>query len=196
MESAKVVEEKGDGIENLVEENSVKTTGEEPASTPGIQPHDSPLPQTAKAGDKKAEAVSEVVVTEVDALSTPTEEKDAVKQEATPEQSLATTPDATTSQQPDMVSTSNDSGNALDTEVPTSKKPTLAPPSVEPVDITQSILAEAETRKNAAQDAQQKTSVAALPPKLSPTVAPVTSTEGGSATTKARTKTKSYLVGT
>jgi hypothetical protein len=43
MESAKVVEEKGDGIENLVEENSVKTTGEEPASTPGIQPHDSPL---------------------------------------------------------------------------------------------------------------------------------------------------------
>ncbi len=199
MESAKVVEEKSDGIENLVEKISIKTTKEKLASTPDIQPHDSPLTQTTEVGDKKVESVSEVVVTEAAPLSTPTEEKNAVKQEATPEQSLATTPnattpDATTSQKPDMVSTSADSGNALDTEAPTSKKPTLAPPSVEPVDITQSILAEAETRKNVTQDAPQKTSVAALPPKLSPTVAPNTSTEGGSATTKASPQTMRYLV--
>ena len=194
MESAKVVEEKSDGIENLVENIPVKATKEELASTTGIQPHDIPLTQKAEAGDKKVESVLEVVVTEADPLSTPTEEKNAVKQEITPEQSLATTPDATTSQQPDMVSTSTDSGNALDTEAPTSKKPTLAPPSVEPVDITQSILAEAETRKNAAEDAPQKTSVAALPPKLAPTVAPDTSTEGGSTTTKASPQTMRYLV--
>lgn len=194
MDSAKVVEEKSDGIENPVEEISVKKTGDELASTPGIQPHDSPLTPTVEAGDKAVEAISEVVVTEADPLSTPTEEKIAVKQETTPEQSLVTTPDATTSQQPDMVSTSTNSGNALDTEAPTSEKPTLAPPSVEPVDITQSILTEAETRKNAAQDVQQKSSVAALPPKLSPTVAPVSSTSGGSATTKASTQTMRYLV--
>ena len=194
MESAEVVEEKSVGAENPVENIPAETTKEQLAATPGIQPHDSPLTQTTDVGDKKDEVVSEVALTEADLLSTPTEEENAVTQKATPEQSLTTTPGTTVSQQPDLVSARTNSGNALDAEAPASKKPTLAPPSVEPVDITQSILAEAETRKNAAEDVPQKTSVAALPPKLAPTVAPDTSTKGRSAPTKANSQTMRYLV--
>ena len=194
MESAEVVDEKSDVIENPVEDVPAETTKEQLASQTGIRAHDSPLIQMAEVDDTKVEVVSEVALTEADPLSTPTEEDNAVKQEATPEKSLATTPDTTASQQPDIVSASTNSGNVLDTEAPTSKKPTLAPPSVEPVDITQSILAEAENRKNTAQDAPQKTSVAALPPKLAPTAAPDRSTEGRSATAKVSPQTMRYLV--
>ena len=194
MESAEVVEEKSVGIKNPVENIPSETTKEQLAATPVIQPHDSPLTQTDDVGDKKDEVVSEVALTEADLLSTPTEEENAVTQKATPEQPLATASDATVSQQSNLVSARTSSGNVLDTETRASKKPTLAPPSVEPVDITQSILAEAETRKNAAKDVPQKTSVAALPPKLAPTVAPDTSTKGRSAPTKANSQTMRYLV--
>ncbi len=194
MEPAEVVEEKSVGAENPVENIPAETKKEQLAATQGIQPHDSPLTQKTDVGDKKEKVVSEVALTEADLLSTPTKEENAVTQKATPEQSPTTTPGTTVSQQPDLVSARTNRGNALDAEAPTSKKPTLAPPSVEPVDITQSILAEAETRKNAAEDVPQRTSVAALPPKLAPTVAPDTPTKGQSAPTKANSQTMRYLV--
>jgi hypothetical protein len=194
MESAEMVEEKSVVAENPVENIPAETKKEQLAETPDIQPHNSPLTQTTDVGDKKEKVVSELVLTEADLLSTPTQEENAVTQKATPEQSLTTTPDTTVSQQPDLVSASTISGNALDAEAPVSKKPTLAPPSVEPVDITQSILAEAETQKNTVEDIPQKTSVAALPQKFAPTVAPDTSTKGRSASTKASSETMRYLV--
>ena len=194
MESPEVVKEKSVGAENTKKNIPAETKKEQLAATPGIQPHDSPLTQTTDVGDKKEKVVSEIALTEADLLSTPTEEENAVTQKATPEQSLTTTPGTTVSQQPDLVSARTNSGNALDAEAPVSKKPTLAPPSVEPVDITQSILAEAETRKNAVEDVPQKTSVAALPPKFAPTATPNTATKGRSASTKASSQTMRYLV--
>ena len=73
----------------------------------------------------------------------------------------------------------------LDTIPPS--KPTLAPPSVEPVDITQSILAEAETRKTAPH-ASQETTVAAL----QPTIAPNTSNKERSTAAKTSPQTMRY----
>ena len=188
LESNEVVEENSDGIENPEESIPAETTKEQLASTTDIQPQNNPLTQAAEIDDDNVA----VITTEANSSPIKNEEEKPVIQETTPEQILVTTTDAAASQQPDMVSASVDNKNSLDT--PPSKKPTLAPPSVEPVDITQSILAEAETRKTAPQEASQGTAVAALPPKLAPTIAPNTSHEGRSAAAKTSPQTMRYLV--
>lgn len=190
MKSADMVEENGNEIEDPEKITLVETKKEQHASTSSIESDNNSLTQTAEIPDGKVT----VTATEGNSLLVTTGEENPVKQESAPEQALATTTDTTVSQQTDMVSASTNNENSLDTDTTPSKNPTLAPPSVEPVDITQSILAEAETRKTAPQEAPQETSVAALPPKRAPTVAPDTSTEGGSATTKASPQTMRYLV--
>ena len=189
MKSADVVEENGNEIENPEKNTLVETKKEQHASTSSIESDNNSLTQTAEIPDGNVT----VTATEGNSLLVTTGEEKPVKQDSVPEQALATT-DTTVSQQTDAVSASTNNENSLDTDTTPSKNPTLAPPSVEPVDITQSILAEAETRKTAPQEAPQETSVAALPPKRAPTVAPDTSTEGGSATTKASPQTMRYLV--
>ena len=190
MESADVVKENNDEIETPEKNILVKTKKEQHAPTTSIESDNNSLTQTAEVPD----GTVTVIATEGNSLSVTTGEENPVKQEAAPEQALATTTNTTDSQQTDMVSVRTNNENSLDTEITPSKNPTLAPPSVEPIDITQSILAEAERRKTALQEAPQETSVATLPPKLAPTVASDTSTEGGSAITRASPQTMRYLV--
>lgn len=190
MKSADMVEDNGDKIENPEKNTLIETKKEQYASTTSIESDNNSLTQTAEIPDGKVT----VTPTEGNSLLGTTGEENPVKQESAPEQALATSTDTTASQQTAMVSSSSDSENSLDTDTTSSENPTLAPPSVEPVDITQSILAEAETQKTTPQEATQETSVAALPPKRAPTVAPNTSTEGGSATTKVSPQTMRYLV--
>lgn len=189
MESAGTVEETGNGIENT-EENISTETEERLASATDIQPQNSPSIRTTEVDDEKVE----VVTSNSNSLSDATPDENADKQEAALEQSLATTPNTIATNQPDMSSVGLSSEISTNAEVSTLKEPTLAPPSVEPIDITQSILAEAETRKNSSRDTPLKSSVATLPSTPTPTVAPDTSTEGRSATTKARPQTMRYLV--
>ena len=190
MESAGTVEETGNGVENTEENISTETKERQLASTTDIQPQNSPSIRTTEVGDEKVE----VVTSNSNSLSDATPDENADTQEATLEQSIATTPDTIATEQPDMSSEGISSEISTNAEVSTLKEPTLAPPSVEPIDITQSILAEAETRKNSSPDTPQKSSVATLPSKPTPAVAPETSTEGQSATTKARPQTMRYLV--
>ena len=185
LESTNLVKEDSDGMENLEDNIPTETTKELLASTPDIQSHNNPLPQTAEIDDKNIP----IIATEVNSLSAKDGEEKPAKQETAPEQILVTTSDAAASQQSDMVSANTGNENSLDTKTPPSKKPTLAPPSVEPVDITQSILAEAETRKTAPQKSQE-TTVAALPP----TIAPNTSNKGRSTAAKTSPQTMRYLV--
>ena len=186
MESSKLVKEDSDGMEIPEDNIPAETTNELLASTPDIQSHNNPLPQTAEIDDKNVA----IIATEVNSLPAEDGEEKPAKQEAAPEQILVTTSDAAASQQSDMVSANTGNENALDTKTPPSKKPTLAPPSVEPVDITQSILAEAETRKTAPHESSQETTVAALPP----TIAPNTSNKGRSTAAKTSPQTMRYLV--
>ena len=190
MESAGIVEETGNRIENTEENISTETEERQLASKTDIQPHNSPSNLITEVGDQKVEGVTSNSKSFLDA--TPDENDDT--QDAKLEQSLATTPDTIASEKPEMSSAGTGSEIPTDAEVSTLNEPTLAPPSVEPVDITQSILAEAKTRKNSSQDTPQKSSVATLPSKATPTVAPDVSTEGQSATTKARPQTMRYLV--
>ena len=190
VESTPGVEENSNGIENPEENISAETSEEQLASTTNTQPHNNPLTQTGKIDEENIEATA----TEVNSLLAKGEEEKSVKQEAAPQPIPVTTTDAAASQRPDMVSASTENENSSDTITPTAKKPTLAPPSVEPVDITQSILAEAENRKTAPQEASQETAVAALPPNPAPTIAPNTSNEGRSAAAKTSPQTMRYLV--
>ena len=190
MESAGAVEETGNGVENIEKNISTEKKERQLASTTDIQPQNSPSIRTTEVGDEKVE----VVTSNSNSLSDATPDENADTQEATLEQSIATTPDTIATEQPDMSSEGISSEISTNAEVSTLKEPTLAPPSVEPIDITQSILAEAETRKNSSPDTPQKSSVATLPSKPTPAVAPETSTEGQSATTKARPQTMRYLV--
>ena len=190
MESAGAVEETGNGVENIEKNISTEKKERQLASTTDIQPQNSPSIRTTEVGDEKVE----VVTSNSNSLSDATPDENADTQEATLEQSIATTPDTIATEQPDMSSEGISSEISTNAEVSTLKEPTLAPPSVEPIDITQSILAEAETRKNSSPDTPQKGSVATLPSKPTPAVAPETSTEGQSATTKARPQTMRYLV--
>ena len=190
MESAGTVEETGNGVENTEKNISTETKERQLASTTDIQPQNSPSIRTTEVSDEKVE----VVTSNSNSLSDATPDENADTQEATLEQSIATTPDTIATEQPDMSSEGMSSEISTNAEVSTLKEPTLAPPSVEPIDITQSILAEAETRKNSSPDTPQKSSVATLPSKPTPAVAPETSTEGQSATTKARPQTMRYLV--
>ena len=190
MESAGVAEKTGNGVEDTGENISTETKERQLASTTDIQPQNSPSIRTTEVSDEKVE----VVTSNSNSLSDATPDENADTQEATLEQSIATTPDTIATEQPDMSSEGISSEISTNAEVSTLKEPTLAPPSVEPIDITQSILAEAETRKNSSPDTPQKSSVATLPSKPTPAVAPETSTEGQSATTKARPQTMRYLV--
>ena len=190
MESAGIAEKNGNGVEDTGENISTGTKEKQLASTTDIPLQNSPSIQTTEFGDEKVE----VVTSNSSSLSNATSDENTDTQKAAPEQSLATTPDTIAPKQPGISSTGISNGMSTDTEVSASKQPTLAPPSVEPVDITQSILAEAETRKNSFRDTPQKDSVATLPSKPTPTVAPDTPAEGRSATTKARPQTMRYLV--
>ena len=190
VESTQGIEENSDGIENPEESISAEMSEEQLASTTNTQPHNNPLTQTVKIDEENIEAIA----TEVNSLLAKGEKEKSGKQETVPEPIPVTTTDAAASQRPDMVSASRENENSSDTITPPAKKPTLAPPSVEPVDITQSILAEAENRKTAPQEASQETTVAALPPNPAPTIAPNTSNEGRSAAAKTSPQTMRYLV--
>jgi len=186
MESTNLVKEDSNGMENPEDNIPAETTKELLASKPDIQSHNNPLPESAEIDDKNVP----IIATEVNSLPAKDGEEKPAKQEAAPEQILVTKSDAAASQQSDMVSANTGNENSVATKTPPSKKPTLAPPSVEPVDITQSILAEAETRQTAPHESSQETTVAALPP----TIGPNTSNKGRSTTAKTSPQTMRYLV--
>ena len=124
-------------------------------------------------------------------LPTPAEEKALSEKGTSPEQVLVTTNDTVTSQLPtDAAPISTADKPLSDNKTARATNPTLAPTPVEPVDITQSIVAEAESRKTI----QNASPVNASQQKVASAEAPTMSNRVRPSPTAAKQQTMRYLV--
>jgi hypothetical protein len=124
-------------------------------------------------------------------LPTLAEEKALPEKGTSPEQVLVTTNDTVTSQLPtDAAPISTADKPLSDNKTARATNPTLAPTPVEPVDITQSIVAEAESRKTIQNASPVNTSQL----KVASTEAPTVSNRAKASPTAAKQQTMRYLV--
>jgi hypothetical protein len=124
-------------------------------------------------------------------LPTPAEEKALTKKETSPEQILVTTNNAVNSQLPTDAAPISPADKSLsDNKTVRATNPTPAPTPVEPVDITQSIVAEAESRKTIQNASPVNTSQL----KVASTEAPTVSNRAKASPTAAKQQTMRYLV--
>ena len=182
-------EEKTESNENTTETASTETTTKGFAAVEGKQQDDRTL--TKQPIPKTADEEIEKVVVNQPSLPTPAEEKSLPEKGTSPEQVLATTNNAVTSQLPTDAAPISEADKSLsDNKTVRATNPTLAPTPVEPVDITQSIVAEAESRKTI----QNASPVNASQQKVASAKAPTMSNRVRPAPTAAKQQTMRYLV--
>ncbi len=182
-------EEKIESIENTIERSSKETTMKDLVSAEGDQLDDSPL--TKQAIQKTHAGKTENVVVKQSPSPTSAEENVLIENEGSPERVLVTANNTTAPQQPTVAPpTGTVDESPSDNKTVTAANPSPSPTPVEPVDITQSIVAEAESRKTI----QNAPSMVASQQKIESTEAPTMPSRVRPAPTAAKQKTMRYLV--
>ena len=186
---AATVEEKTESNENTTENGSTETSVKDLVSAKGDQLDDSPL--TKQPVQKAHDGKTGNVVIKQPSPPISAEEKVLVGKETSPEQVLAITNNTASSQLPtDAPATDTVDESPSNNKTATATSPSLTPTRVEPVDITQSIVAEAESRKTI----QNASSVSASQQKIESTEAPTMSSMVRPTPTAAKQQTMRYLV--
>ena len=187
--TAAITEEKAEAHEIISESGTVEIASKNLASVEIDQPDRRALakpPMPNEGGE-----ATEKVVVQQPALAASPEPPTLTEKKSSPEQVLVTTNNTIASQPPTDAaksSTVEEASSASKTVV--AKTPTLAPTPVEPVDITQSIVAEAESRRTTL-DASP---VTPSQPKIASTETSSTSSRLRPAQVATKQQTMRYLV--
>jgi Flp pilus assembly protein CpaB len=187
--TAAITEDKVETPEVVSESGSVEITLKNLATVEIDQPDHRALTEPLMA-DEGGEATEKVVIQQP-ALAASSEPPTLTEKNLSPEQVLVTTNNTIASQPPTdaaKTSTVKEASSASKTAV--AKTPTLAQTPVEPVDITQSIVAEAESRRTAL----NASPVTPSQPKIASTETSLTSSRLRPAQVTTKQQTMRYLV--
>jgi len=183
------IEEKTESNENTIERGSAETTMKDLVSAGADQLDDSRL--TKKAIQKTHGEKTEKVVVKQSPPPASAEENVLIENKGSPERVLVTTNNAAAPQLPTVAPpTGTVDESPSDTKTVTATNPSLTPTPVEPVDITQSIVAEAESRRAI----QNASSEIASQQKIESTEVPTMPSRVRPAPTAAKQQTMRYLV--
>ena len=187
--TAAITEEKVEANEIISESGTVEIASKNLASLEIDQPDRRALTKPLMA-DEGGEATEKVVIQQP-ALAASSEPPTLTEKNLSPEQVLVSTNNTIASQLPTdaaKTSTVKEASSASKTAV--AKTPTLAQTPVEPVDITQSIVAKAESRRTAL----NASPVTPSQPKIAPTETSLTSSRLRPAQVTTKQQTMRYLV--
>ena len=186
---AATVEEKTESNDNVIETGSTEKTMQDLVAARGNQLDDNSL--IKQPLQKTHEGETGKVVVKQSSSPTSAEEKVLIENEVGSEQVLVSTDNTAASQRPtDVPPTGTVDEPSSDNKTVRATNPSLTPTPVEPVDITQSIVAEAESRKTT----QNAPSVIASQQKIESAQLPTVSSRVKPAPTSAKQQTMRYLV--